>query len=880
MRIRVEHRDDALGIGERRPRLSWQLPAPDAGRQHAYRLRLDDELSPWVESDGTVLQPWPFDPLHSGEQHEIAVQVRTDMGDSEFSEPVALEAGLLNVADWQASWVSPTPREPETPGFRPAYRLRGVTTVDRPVARARLYVTAHGIHETFLNGEPVSDEVLAPGYTEYAARLHVSTIDVTTRIRLGDNAVDVLLADGWFRGSVGMPRSTDQFGNRTAYLAQLHLTFEDASTVVTGTGASWRWAPSHVVAADLIEGQQQDNRLRQSGWTATDLDAPSWEPVTVREDIGYAALTASPAPPVRRITELAAVAATRPRPGTYVLDFGQNIGGWTRLDDLTALGPAGTTLTLTHAEAVDAAGDVMTEHLRPDDIPFIQHEVRAGMVDRVTIAGELGESFEPTLTSHGFRYVRLEGVSHDLAPEEVAARARAVVVHTDLPERGSFACSNADLNALHAAAVRSFRGNAISIPTDCPTRERAGWTGDWQIYAPVASFHHDIAGFSLSWLRDLAAAQWDNGIVGNMAPMPPAERSGFLEKLNGSAGWGDAIVLVPWELYAEYGDLRSLAELWPNMQRWLAFAAASAATGRHPSRVARSPAPLDHETWLWDTGFHWGEWLVPGEEIDFPAFLAADKADVATAYLVRSAETMAAIAEVLGRPADARHCRDLADKTRTAWQQEFVGADGTITPDTQANLVRALTFGLVPDHLRKTAAAQLDRLVRDNGTRLGTGFLATRDLLPALADSGHLDTAYDLLLQRAAPGWLAMLDRGATTMWERWEGIDEDGMPHASLNHYSKGAVIGFLHTHVAGLRRTEPAWRRSRIEPRPGGGVTWAQAHHDSPHGRHTVEWSLRDNDFELTADVPAGCRADLVLPGREAEDVGPGRHTRTCRV
>lgn len=271
---------------------------------------------------------------------------------------------------------------------------------------------------------------------------------------------------------------------------------------------------------------------------------------------------------------------------------------------------------------------------------------------------------------------------------------------------------------------------------------------------------------------------------------------------------------------------------------------------------------------------------MPGEEIDFPAFLAADKADVATAYLVRSAETMAAIAEVLGRPAGARHCRDLADKARTAWQQEFVAADGTITPDTQANLVRALTFGLVPDHLRKTAAAQLDRLVRDNGTRLGTGFLATRDLLPALADSGHLDTAYDLLLQRAAPGWLVMLDRGATTMWERWEGIDEDGMPHASLNHYSKGAVIGFLHTHVAGLRRTEPAWRRSRIEPRPGGGVTWARAHHDSPHGRHTVEWSLRDNDFELTADVPAGCRADLVLPGREAEDVGPGRHTRTCRV
>ena len=523
-------------------------------------------------------------------------------------------------------------------------------------------------------------------------------------------------------------------------------------------------------------------------------------------DNGYDHLVASPAPPVRRIEELRPVKVTTIAPGHQVFDLGQNINGWVRLTDL---GPEGTTITLTHGEALGPDGDVTTDHLKPADIPFIDRELTAGQVDRVTSAGVEGDVFEPRFTTHGFQYVRVEGHPGVLTADDLVG----VVVHTDLRPTGSFECSDAKVNALHEAAVWSFRGNACDIPTDCPTRERAGWTGDWQLYVPTATFLYDVAGFSTKWLRDLAAAQWDSGVVPNMLPMPPDEQKGFLEKLNGSAGWGDAAVLVPWEIYLEYGDTRLLEEQWPSMVAWLGFVERTAAEERHPSRVEARPEAAPHEKYLWDAGFHWGEWLVPGEDLsDFGAFIARDKGDVATAYYAWTASHAAQIALVLGRDDEAARYQHLSSSAASAWRTEFLGDDGRITPYNQANLVRALKFGLIPDSLRQDTADQLAKLVRDNGTRLATGFLSTPDLLPMLAEHGHLDVAYDLLFQNQTPSWMAMIDRGATTVWERWEGIDEDGVPHESLNHYSKGAVISFMHRYVAGLVRLEPTWRRFRV--------------------------------------------------------------------
>jgi alpha-L-rhamnosidase len=541
-------------------------------------------------------------------------------------------------------------------------------------------------------------------------------------------------------------------------------------------------------------------------------------------------------------------------------------------------------LTLTHGEALDREGDVTTAHLDVD-LPFIPEPLPAGQVDRVISAGRAGEVFEPHHTTHGFQYVRVEGHPDSLGAGDLTG----VVVHTDMTRTGWFRCSDERINRLHEAAVWSLRGNVCDVPTDCPTRERAGWTGDWQIFVPTAAFLYDVAGFSTKWLRDLTAEQWGSGLVANLAPSPPSEsEGGFVATLNGSAGWGDAAVIVPWEIYRAYGDRRLLEEQWPSMVAWLSYVEDAAAGARHPDRIARRPEPLPHERYLWDTGFHWGEWLVPGEDLkgpeDFEAFRRADKSDVATGYFAHSARLMSQIAAVIGRSAEAVRYGELAESVRDAWGTEFIDPQGRLRPDTQANHVRALAFDLVPAESRSAVAARLVQLVRAAGTHLATGFLATPYLLPALAATGHLDVAYELLFADTMPSWLYMIERGATTVWERWDGVRPDGTPFESLNHYSKGAVVSFLHCYVAGIRLLEDAsgaaYRHFRVQPQPGGGITWAQAEHDSPYGRIESAWRIVGDELELTATVPPGTTAEIVLAGEPRRTVPPGRHALRCRA
>jgi alpha-L-rhamnosidase len=318
-----------------------------------------------------------------------------------------------------------------------------------------------------------------------------------------------------------------------------------------------------------------------------------------------------------------------------------------------------------------------------------------------------------------------------------------------------------------------------------------------------------------------------------------------------------------------------LDELWPTMVRWLDRAERMAREQRHPDRVARRPEPAPHERYLWDTGFHWGEWLEPGNGPGpMDEFVAADKGDVATAFFAHSARLMSRIAGLLGRDDDVTRYAELAQNVRAAWQAEYLDAEGRLTPDTQANHVRALAFGLVPDELRPAIAERLVELIRKADTHLGTGFLATPYLLPVLADTGHLDVAYELLFQDSAPSWLVMVDRGSTTVWEDWNGVDEDGVPHESLNHYSKGAVISFLHRYTAGIEPVEPAYRRFRVAPRPGGGLTSAEAAHESPYGRIESAWRIEDGVLSLRVVVPAGTAAEVVLPSGTTSTAGPGEH------
>lgn len=859
--LRFEHGPRLLGVTERAPRLSWRLP-PGTGTQRAYRIRSDAWDSGEIESDRTTYVPYDGPPLASRQVVTWQVQVWTDDGESDWSDPAQWEMGLLEPADWTASFIAPAEAEVAPPGFRPAQRLRTTFELAAPAATGRIYATAHGLYELFLDDTRVGDLELTPGFTAYRAHLEVQTYDITSSLGAGTHTLEAVLSDGWWRGQVGFTREHDTYGRQTALLVQLEAKLQDGSSVTVGTDRSWESALSAITAADLIEGQREDHRI---------IPGP-WMPVR-SVDADLRRLTSSPAPPTRRIEELVPASISTVGDGSHVVDLGQNINGWLRL---RRLGPEGTTVRLTHAERLRADGTVDLDHLKPFD--FLTREpLSPGQVDEVIAAGTGEEAFEPRHTTHGFQFAQLDGLPGAPRPEDV----RGVVVHTDLRRTGWFSCSDERINALHEAAVWSFRGNACEVPTDCPQRERAGWTGDWQLFAPTAAYLYDVAGFSARWLRDLAADQWPDGRVPNFVPDPagPAAHDHPVARfMTGSSGWGDASVLVPWEMWVAYGDLRFLERSYDAATRWVEFAERAAIDGRHASRRTARAEPGAHERFLWDSGFHWGEWCEPGGNPEGLFTLELDVAEVATAYLHRSAATMRDIAEVLGRAADQRRWSTLADDVLDAWRTEFIGPDGSLRPDTQANHVRALAFGLVPDELRAQTARRLVELIREANTHLGTGFLATPFLLPVLADTGHTDVAFELLFQDTPPSWLSMIDAGATTIWENWEGIDADGL--GSLNHYSKGAVISFLHRYVAGLRpdQSAPGYRHFRVEPVPGGGITSANARLDAPRGTIAVAWTVVAERFQLDVTVPPGSTATVLLPDGHEEVVGPGVHHLQC--
>jgi alpha-L-rhamnosidase len=856
--LRVEHLDDAFGIDVTMPRLSWKLPVI-ATRQIAYRLRVGTWDSGRVEGDASVLVPYGGPPLTSRQQVEAAVQVWTDLGVSEWSVPVRFEIGLLAVEDWAARWIRPADTGTE-PGQRGAAYLRRRFDVDALPTSARLYATAHGLYELSLNGERIGDQELAPGFTSYRHRLQVQTYDIGPQLRTGTNELRAVVSDGWYRGFLGATREHDVFGTELALLAQLELD----GTPALVTDDSWETAAGPIVAADLIEGQHTDLRITDDDMT--------WAPAKqVEADFG--ALCGPIAPPVRRVELLHPVRVAHVAPGRQVVDLGQDINGWLRLDvDV----PDNRTVTITHGEALGPDGDLTMDHLAS-----IHWKTRlplsTGQVDRLTgVGGRV--VFESRHATKGFQFARIEGLD---APLEIGD-VTGVVVHTDLRRTGWFTCSDPSLDRLHAAADWSFRTNACDIPTDCPQRERAGWTGDWQIFAPTAAFLYDVAGFSTKWLRDLAADQRRDGGVRNFAPdvaYTDADDHPIKTFLEASAGWGDAAVLVPWAMYRSYGDERLLEEQWASMDAWVGYQERQARGQRHQSRIDRSAEPRPHEQYLWDTGFHWGEWCEPDHGEDHFANLGRDFAIIASAYFAHSARTMAKIAAALDRPEATERYSELADRVAEAWTVEFVDHDGYVRSDRQADHVRALAFDLIPDELRSRTADRLVELVRAKGNHLDTGFLATPMLLPTLAEAGHADVAYDLLMQRTEPSWLAMVDRGATTIWEEWDGIDEAGTAKASLNHYSKGAVVSFLHEYTAGIRLLDegPAYRRFRIAPVPGAGLTSAVAAHESPYGRIESSWTIVGNELRLEVRIPPGTTAEVVLPGGDARDLGPGTSALT---
>ncbi|WP_305081023.1 MULTISPECIES: glycoside hydrolase family 78 protein [unclassified Nocardiopsis] len=842
----AEHHRSALGIGESRPRLSWTLrQAPPGWRQEAYEIEVRDDdgrirSSGRVTGAESVLVPWPGPPLASRERRSVRVRVwGGDQADpSPWSPPLEVEAGLLDPADWWAQMAGPG--DGLVGDERPVL-LRGGFTLPSAPLRARLYVTAHGVFEAEINGERVGDEVLAPGWTTYPARLRYRTHDVTALLREGANAVGAHLADGWYRGRLGFHGGRRNiYGDRTGLLAQLEVECADGSTVRFGTGPHWRCAPSATLSASLYDGEHHDARLDREGWSRPGFDDTWWTPaVPVERD--PATLVAPLSPPVRCTAELDPVAVTPTGEGGLLVDFGQNLVGRLRL---RVQGPTGTAVTVRHAEVLED-GRLCTRPLR-----------HAEATDTYVLAGTgQAEEWEPRFTYHGFRYAEITGWPGGLEPGAVVAR----VLHTDMRPTGEFTCSDPLLQRLHENVRWSMRGNFVDVPTDCPQRdERLGWTGDIQVFAPTASFLYDCAGMLRSWLADLAAEQYPDGTVPFVVPTIHAPT---WTPAWPAAVWGDAAVLTPWRVYERFGDTRVLRDQYDSARAWVDL-------------VAERLEP--DGTWRRDRQL--GDWLDPAAPPEDPFQARTDPSLVATAYAAESARVMAETAGVLGREADRERYARLAEHVRTGFGKAYALGGGRLSSDTQTAYALALCFGLLAEEERSAAADRLAALVAGDGYRIATGFAGTPLVCDALSGHGHTDTAYRLLLQREAPSWLYPVVMGATTVWERWDSMLPDGRVNpgemTSFNHYALGAVADWLHRTVAGLAPDAPGYRRLRIAPRPGGGLERAGATHETPYGTASVHWRRAGGLLRVDAVVPPGTTAVVDLPGREPFEVGGGEH------
>ncbi|NJP90912.1 family 78 glycoside hydrolase catalytic domain [Nonomuraea sp. FMUSA5-5] len=699
------------------------------------------------------------------------------------------------------------------------------------VVRAVLRATAHGAYEARIGGRPVSDAVLSPGWSSYEWRLQVQEYDVTHLIA-DVVGVEVLLGNGWWRGGLGFGGLNLDYGPSLGFIAELEVTYQDGTAQVLVTGPHWTARRSSIIENSLYDGVRIDAR------------PPSDEQLTVRTvEFDRSTLVPQTKPAIIRHETLRAVRTWSSPSGKTLVDFGQNLVGWIRL---RASGPAGTEITVRHAEVLEH-GELATRPLRG-----------ARATDTFVLSGGPEDVFEPTLTFHGFRYAEITGHPGDL---------EAVVVHSDMSRTGTFECSNPLVNRLVENSVWGQRGNLLDLPTDCPQRdERLGWTGDIAVYAPAACYQFDCADVLHGWLLDLAVETEHSGyvpfVVPNVLKHAPVEARAKSEFMLGpTAIWGDAAVWVPESLWHAYGDRDRLAVHYPAMVRHLEGAEA---------RLSPSG--------LWDTGFQFGDWLDPTAPPDRPQQAKADPGVVATACLYRSARFAAEAAGILGRNQDARRWRNLADRTRDAFVKHYVHDDGTVHSDAQTVYALAIHFGLLDGDLRQAAGDRLAALVREDGHRVATGFAGTPYVTWALTKTGHVDDAYRLLLQEQCPSWLYAVTMDATTIWERWDSLLPDGTVNpgemTSFNHYALGAVVDWLYKSVAGIRPAEPGYRRILLQPTPGPGLDWAHGALDTPHGRITCGWRRQNTGYDVEISVPEGIEADVVLPDGTRHTVTGGTH------
>ena len=835
--LKAEHMINPIGIDIRNPYISWNRI--EGKQQTAYEVE--------AMSNGCVL--WNSGKVYSKEMHAVLqvqaesrqhicwkVRLWDENGEvGEWSDEAFFEMGLLEKRQFVAKWINPELTCDPTV-HKPASYLKTSFTLGT-LGEARLYITCHGLYEAYINGKRVGDFVLAPGTYNYDKRLAYQTYDVTELLALGENRVQVILGDGWYRSCSGVDGDRNLYGEDIALFFQLEV---DGKAVCV-SDENWQVSQSGSIREnDMQQGEIVDASMEE---------ITEYHEVKV-EDFDVEKLCCSNCVPILEKERFAGKIIKTPN-GEIVIDYGQNMAGYI---EFSINAQAGQKIVLTHGETLDENGNFTAENFQDR-----KRHKEGGTKQQVTYICKEGENrYKTKFSIWGFRYAKVE-TDVDLTD----AKFTAIAVYSDMPQLGTFECSNADVNQLVKNSLWSQKSNFCDVPTDCPTRERAAWTGDMGVFVETGVYLMDCYPVIRKWLGECRLAQHEDGKVSNIAPKNnvPSFFSGILA---GSTGWGDACILVPYALYKRYGDVRILEENYEMMQKWYAFLEKRAK--EKPMNPLKRLKKNPYRNYTIETGIDYGEWCEP--DVESTSAMRTPQGKVATAYFAYSGKVLAEIASVLGKKEDAAYYSEIASQARKAFRYIAL-QDGKIQSERQAEYIRAIAFDLLDEEEKTQAAADLNTLVIKNDYHLNTGFLSTPMLCPILAEYGYTETAYKVLLQDTCPSWLYAVKKGATTIWENWDGINEKGEVKASLNHYSYGAVTGWLFSGVCGIKLENG---KLIIQPQPNKLLDYAKAAYQSPMGEIKSAWRYEDDVLYVEVNTPTD--AMIILPDGQVHQVEAGNY------
>ncbi|MBC7689485.1 MAG: family 78 glycoside hydrolase catalytic domain [Aquabacterium sp.] len=842
--LQVENQVNPMGVDIPHPRFSWQLNSPKRNiMQVAYEIKVsaaDGKGSSWnsgkVASGQSVHVEYAGPQLKEANKYYWQVRVWASNGQAAaWSAPAQWQMGILSPAGWKAKWIEAGYAEDSI--NRPSPQFRKQFAVAKKIKSATAFITSHGLYEAFLNGRRIGDTWLTPGWTSYNKRLQYQVYDVTQYLQSDKNTVGVALGSGWYRGTLAWNGNKNSYGRALALLFQLQITYTDGSTENVLSDESWRSAVGAIQSSEIYNGEVIDARQEKSGWMINNYDDSKWAGV-ITKTFDNSILTSTVNEAVKKHETFKALQIITTPKGERVIDFGQNLVGFVMVK---IKGNAGDKIIIQHAEVLDKAGNFYTENLRS-----------AKQENTYILKGGGEEYFEPHFTFQGFRYIKITGFTGTIKPEDFTA----VALYSDMPETGNFTCSNPLLNQLQHNIQWGQKGNFLDVPTDCPQRdERLGWTGDAQVFSRTAAYNMQVENFFGKWLKDIAADQLPNGSVPYVVPNVLGAGAA------GSAGWADAATIIPWNMYLCYGDKKILEQQYASMKAWVGYM----------QQQSRND--------LWNTGFHFGDWLFyrPNDDNDGKSAIT-DKYLIAQCFYAQSTQLVINAAKVLGNNQDVDKYIILLDKIKAAFLKEYVTPTGRLVSASQTAYVLALQFDMLPESLRAQAAERLVQNIKDYNNHLTTGFLGTPHLCHVLTRFGYTGMAYTLLLQETYPSWLYPVKMGATTIWERWDGQKPDSSFQTpgmnSFNHYSYGAIGDWMYRVIAGIDTYDdaPGYKHIKIMPHLGGNLSYANADLQTGYGMVRSHWKLEKSSLILDVEVPANTTATLYIPATENEIIKEG--------